>query len=227
MLRGLGFAFVLLACAGCASAPPVATNLPPPPDPHSVMPALEARIFDLIQQERHQTDASAKKLALDTELADVARTKSFDMAAKNYLAHRGPDGSTTASIIMDKDADFQGLLGENIAEEHYNKQTGVDVEKFAHEFVDTWMSSPNHRDNLAFPSYDRSGVGAAVNGDSVFVTQLFATNMGLPPPDHQNPDSHKVGEYSDPKSAAAPPPGVKDGEGPAPPTVMPKPRPAE
>ena len=191
------------------------------------MPALEARIFDLIQQERHRTDASAKKLALDTELADVARAKSFDMAAKNYLAPRGPDGSTTASIILDKAANFQGLLGENIAEEHYNKQIGVDVEKFAHEFVETWMSSPNHRDNLAFPSYDRSGVGAAVNGDSVFVTQLFATNMGLPPPDHQNPDSHKVGEFSDPKSAAAPPPGVKAGEGPAPPTVMPKPRPAE
>jgi uncharacterized protein YkwD len=191
------------------------------------MPALEARIFELIQQERHQTDGAAKKLVLDPELVDVARAKSGDMAAKNYLAHRGPDGATTASIIMDKDADFQGLLGENIAEEHYNKQTGIDVEKFAHEFVDTWMGSPNHRDNLAYPSYDRSGVGAAVNGDTVFVTQLFATNMGLPPPDRQNPDSHKVGEYSDPKSAAAPPPGVVGGDGPPPPAVMPKPRPVQ
>ena len=29
-------------------------------------------------------------------------------------------------------------------------------------------------------SADRSGVGAAVSGDTVYVTQLFATDLGLP-----------------------------------------------
>jgi uncharacterized protein YkwD len=172
--------FILLLCAGCATAPPHA--LAPPPDPHTQMSALENRIFELIQDERQKIDPKAKPLALDSELVGVARQKSLDMANRNYMAHLSPDGSSSASIIMDQDAAFQGLLGENIAAEHYLKDYGVDVETFARRFVDLWLASPVHRDNLSFPAYDRTGVGAAVNGDTVYVTELFATDMGLPPP---------------------------------------------
>ena len=31
---------------------------------------------------------------------------------------------------------------------------------------------------IAFADYDRTGVGAAVNGDTVYVAQLFASNLG-------------------------------------------------
>jgi len=209
MERVLGFAVVLLVCAGCADGGMFASKPPPlPPDPQTVMPALENRIFEMIQDERHKIDPNAKTLALDSELAGVARQKSADMALKNYLAHKAPDGQTTADIIMDKDANFQGLLGENIAEEHYTKLRGVDVEGFAREFVDTWLGSDGHKQNLAFAAYNRAGVGAAVSGDTVYVTQLFATDMGLPPPDLKNPATHKVSEFTDPKSAAAPPAGT-------------------
>ncbi|HEY8698280.1 MAG TPA: CAP domain-containing protein [Rhizomicrobium sp.] len=172
--------FILLLCAGCATAPPRAPV--PPPDPHTQMSALENRIFELIQEERQKIDPKAKALALDSELVGVARQKSSDMADRNYMAHLSPDGSSSASIIMDQDASFQGLLGENIAAEHYLKDYGVDVETFARRFVDLWLASPVHRDNLSFAAYDRTGVGAAVNGDTVYVTELFATDMGLPPP---------------------------------------------
>jgi uncharacterized protein YkwD len=203
--------FVLAGCAdfGGARHKP----LPPPPDPHTQMAALESRINVLIEEQRLKIDPSAKPLALDSELVGVARKKSTDMATKNYLAHAAPDGSTTASIVMDQDANFQGLLGENIAAEHYTPQIGVDPEKFAHEFVDGWLASEAHKQNLAYPSYNRTGVGAAVNGDTVYVTQLFATDMGLPPPSQQM-SQRPVQQYDDPKSAGAaspappPPPGA-------------------
>jgi uncharacterized protein YkwD len=118
---------------------------------------------------------------LDTELATVARTRSQDMASKNYIAHAGPDGQTSASLIMDTDSQFQGLLGENIAAQYYTRASGVNVDGYAQRFVATWLASPEHKENLAFPAYTRSGVGAAVNGNMVFVTQLFATDLGLPP----------------------------------------------
>jgi len=203
----------LLLFAGCADfGGPLHKPLPPPPDPHTQMAALESRINDLVETERLKIDPNAKPLSLDSELVGVARQKSEDMAAKNYLAHTAPDGSTTASIVMDKDANFQGLLGENIAAEHYTPQIGVDPEKFAHEFVDGWLASEAHKQNLAYPSYNRTGVGAAVNGDTVYVTQLFATNMGLPPPDQQM-SPRSVQQYDNPKSAsdaspAPPPPGA-------------------
>ncbi len=152
-MRAWVLTLALLACAGCASmgsfntAPP-----PPPPDPHTQMAALETRIYQIIQEERHKIDPNAKPLALDLELEGVARQRSRDMAAKNYMAHAAPTGETSASIIMDEDAKFQGLLGENIAAQHYLKAYGVDVDVFAHRFADTWLASQSHRDNLAYAS---------------------------------------------------------------------------
>jgi uncharacterized protein YkwD len=172
----LALALFCMGCAGGAivSAPPL------PPDPKTQMAALEDRVFELIQDERHKIDPNAKLLMLDSELVGVARHRSADMAAKNYMAHAGPDGQTSASLIMDEDADFQGLLGENIAAQHFTPQGGVDVNAFAQRFVKTWLDSPQHKENLSFTAYDRSGVGAAVSGDTVYVTQLFATDLGLP-----------------------------------------------
>jgi len=191
---------MLSACAACAEVAPAPA--PPPPDPKTEMRALETRILDLVSAERQKIDPAAKPLALDPELAGAAREKSEDMAKNNYFAHKAPNGDTTATIIMNEDAKFQGLLGENIAAEHYVPQTGVDVDAFAKAFVQTWIDSPPHKENLAFAPYDRTGVGAAVNGDTVYVTQLFATDMGLkPPPDDAPaaPDKRQVTRYDDVK----------------------------
>ena len=120
-----------------------------------------------------------KTLMIDPELSGIARKRASDMAAKNYLAHTAPNGDTSATLLMAEDANFQGLLGENIAAQHYQPAIGVDVEGFARRFVDTWLKSAPHKENLSFADYNRTGVGAAVNGDTVYVTQLFSTDLGL------------------------------------------------
>lgn len=199
-MRAAALFLALVLCTGCATQRVVEDAPPPPPDPHTQMAALEERIFELVQDERHKIDPAAKTLSLDSELIGVARQRSRDMAEKNYFAHAAPNGETSASIIMDKDADFQGLLGENLAAQHYRAAQGIDVEVFAHRFVDTWINSDSHKQNLAFAAYDRSGVGAAVNGDTVYVTQLFATDLGLPKP---APQSRPVSQFDSPKAAAA------------------------
>jgi uncharacterized protein YkwD len=178
---------------------------PSPPDPHTQMAALELRIFELVQDERHKIDSSAKTLTLDSELIGVAREHSADMAKKNYFAHKGPDGQTSASLIMDEDAKFQGMLGENLAAQYFTVGIGIDVDVLAHRFVESWLASPSHKDNLAFAAYDRTGVGAAVSGDTIYVTQLFATDLGLPnaPAD---PKSRQITELPDTKSAKGPEP---------------------
>ena len=155
---------------------PIATQAPA--DPKTLMPRLEARIFELADAERQKLDPRAPRLALDSELVGVARTKSADMAAHSYLAHASPDGRTTATIIMDMDAGFEGVLGENIAAQPYLPRYGVEVDSFARQIVHTWLASPQHRNNLADSAYTRTGVGAAVNGNTVYVTELFAGNFG-------------------------------------------------
>lgn len=171
---------VLLALAGCASEPKPAPIVPVR-DPHTQMAALETRIFELIQTERSKIDPNAKTLMLDSELVGAARRHAADMARKNYLAHASPTGETTDTIIMDEDAQFQGLLGENIALVYFNPKLNIDVNAMAQQFVNIWLQSPKHRETLSGALYDRSGVGAAVTGNSVYVTELFATNLGLPP----------------------------------------------
>jgi uncharacterized protein YkwD len=175
--RAYFLVLMALVLLGCESAPPVA-SIAPPPDPRTQMAALETRIAELTVRQRIAINPAAQPLALDPELTHIARERALDMAAKNYLAHAAPNGDTSATLLMAEDAKFQGLLGENLAAQHYVKQSGVDVEEFARRFLDEWMKSQPHRENLAFTGYDRTGVGAAVNGDTVYVAQLFASNLG-------------------------------------------------
>jgi uncharacterized protein YkwD len=199
--RAFALGLTLAVCAACAGGGLVSKIPPPlPVDPRTQMTALEQRIFDLVQDERHKLNPAARQLVLDSELMGVARQRSEDMADKKYFAHESPQGQTSASLIMDQDQEFEGLLGENLAAQHFLKQSGVDVETCAKRFVDTWLQSPAHRDNLAFTAYDRSAVGAAVGGDMIYVTQLFASDLGLSAHD---PGKREVSEWRDPKAAAA------------------------
>ena len=195
-----------LMLGGCARIDEMklATGIekPQPPDPKTQMAALEQRIAILIEEERLKLDPKARPLAIDPELGKVARARAADMAAKNYFNHTAPNGDTSASLLMAADAKFQGLLGENMASRRYNPSQGVDVDAFARSFVDSWLASPPHRDNLAFADYNLTGVGAAVNGDTVYVTQLFSTDLGMGP--HQNgTPAATATPYPDAKTAKA------------------------
>ena len=179
-MRILFAALLMLVCAGCSTVPPAPPPVPPP-DPRTLMPALEQRIAVLIADERSRIDPNAKALMIDPELSGIARQRSGDMAAKHYLKHVAPNGDTSASILMAEDAHFQGLLGENMAAQHYSAAVAIDIEQFARNFVAIWLKSPMHKENLSFAAYNRTGVGAAVDGDTIYVTQLFATDLGLGP----------------------------------------------
>jgi uncharacterized protein YkwD len=200
--RFLISAATALLLAACATAQKPAVAVLPPPDPATQMAALESRINQMIEDERLKLNPTAQPLALDSELVGIARERSADMAKRNTFSGPGDDTHISATMLMDRDARFQGLLGENVAAQHYVKQSGVDPQVFAKRFVDTWLQSEPHRKNLAFSDYNRTGIGAAVNGDTVYVTQLFATDLGLGPY-NDTTTPKKVTEYSDAAKAVA------------------------
>ena len=172
---------------------------PPPPDPKTQMAELETRLGVLVEQARQKIDPKAKPLHLDEGLVKIARARAADMAAKKYLASAAPNGQTSATLLMDADAQYQGLLGENLAAQYYVTQSGVDPKQFAERFLETWLGSQAHRDNLAFPDYDRAGVGAAVNDDTVYVALLFSTTT-------RTGGAGTVANFDSPAAAAAAPP---------------------
>lgn len=202
-MRTLIVSSLFLLLGGCAGIEQALR--PAPPDPTTLMPALETRIAILIADERSRLAPNAKFLVIDPELGKIARKRAADMATKNYFAHTAPNGDTSASLLMAEDVHFQGLLGENMAAQHYTPALGIDIDAFARRFVATWLASASHKENLSFPDYNRTGVGAAANGDTVYVTQLFATDLGLGP----HPDSAPravVTPLPNAKSALTPPP---------------------
>jgi uncharacterized protein YkwD len=199
MIRPALFLLAALALCACATPPPPG---PVMPDPKTQMAALETRIAILVEEQRHKLDPKARNLAIDPELSKIARARAADMATKNYLAHAAPNGDTSASLLMEQDARWQGLLGENLAAQHYTKLGGVAVNDFAQRFLDEWLKSPPHRDNMGFINYDHAGVGAAVNGDTVYVAVLFSTDLGLPPPRSGDPAS-TVTKLESPAAAAS------------------------
>jgi uncharacterized protein YkwD len=166
-------AFLALAVAGCTSL-----FGPSHPDPAERMPALEKRIFALVVETRRKTDPKAHVLALDPALTDVARKRSAEMAKTSSFAGSG-DPHVAASLLMAADAKFQGLVGENVAAQHFIPGQDIDVEAFAKRFVDSWAASRPHLENLSFADYDRSGVGASANADTIFVAQIFTTDLGM------------------------------------------------
>jgi uncharacterized protein YkwD len=208
MTRAALFLLTALVLGACASLDAVAPG-PVMPDPKTQMGALETRIAILVEEQRHRLDPKAKSLAIDPELSKIARARASDMAAKNYLAHAAPNGDTSASLLMAQDEQWQGLLGENLAAQHYTKLGGVTVNEFAQRFLDEWLKSPPHRDNMVFANYDHAGVGAAVNGDTVYVAVLFSTDMGLKPRGPAGPAS-AVTSWESPAAAAATPPPAGD-----------------
>jgi uncharacterized protein YkwD len=194
-----------LLLAACSVFQPQTPAAPSPADPKTQMGALETRIAILVEEQRQKLEPKARPLAFDPELSKIARARASDMAAKNYLAHAAPNGDTSATLLMKQDDKWQGLLGENLAAQHYTRQSGVTVEDFAQRFLDEWLKSPPHRENMAFANYDHAGVGAAVNDDTVYVAILFSTDLGLKPPAASDPAS-TVTNWDSPAAASTAPP---------------------
>jgi uncharacterized protein YkwD len=180
----LGFAMkrlvllvLALGLAACATAP--SPSRPPPLD--AQLSALKERLFVLVEQERHRLNNAAKPLILDPELMQAAQTHSNDMAMKGSFDAANPNGNLAVNILL-TDPKFRGFVGENSAAQYFTPSAGIDPDTYARGFLDIWLKSPDHRMNLIYAGFDKTGIGIAVNGNAIYAAELFATDLGLPAP---------------------------------------------
>lgn len=108
-------------------------------------------------------------LIWDDSLASVAQAHSQDMADRNYFNHTTPDGITAFDRIK-ANTNFQNGWGENISQRTFS--LGLD----GFIFIDQWINSSGHRENLLRASFNYFGAGCASQLDStkVYSTQSFA-----------------------------------------------------
>lgn len=103
----------------------------------------------------------------DAKLVLIARSRSKDMAQRNYFSHVTPEGGDVFNILRLQKVAFWAA-GENLARNNYEEPQ---VPKVA---MNGWMKSPEHRANLLHASFGRLGVGVAVAADNKhYITQVF------------------------------------------------------
>jgi len=174
--RALAIIMVFLL-GGCATAP-----RPMPPPIEQQVARLKERLFVLVEEERHRLNAGAKPLALDPELSAAAQAHSDEMAKKRSFDIMNPDGNLAVNTLL-HDPKFRGFVGENSAAQYFTPMAGIDPEAYARGFLAIWLNSPDHKNNLSYSAFDRTGIGVAVNGNAIYAAEVFATDLGLPEPE--------------------------------------------
>ena len=152
---------------------------------------IEYLVHELTNQERLKHGLS--QLAFDSEIAQIARGHSSDMASRNYFAHETPEGLNPTDRADQQGYSCQKIVGlliytgiaENIFQGHLfdsyytvndviTSYDWISEEKIAEITVDGWMNSPGHRENILTEIFDREGIGVEITQDhKVYVTQNF------------------------------------------------------
>eukprot|EP00644_Phytophthora_capsici_P005255 jgi/Phyca11/12797/fgenesh1_pg.PHYCAscaffold_1_\ len=121
----------------------------------------QTKMLELVNEQRVANGLSS--LCMNSKLASSSLRHSKDMAANNYMAHNGSDGSTRIT-----QAGFVWTaVGENVAA---GQETISDV-------MTAWMNSPEHKANI-LGDYKMFGTAYAYSADTTYQhywTQDFGT----------------------------------------------------
>lgn len=142
---------------------PTPTPVPPVVETPSVsgLSAIELEVVRLVNIERQK--GGLQPFSASSELSNVARKKSEDMANKNYFSHTSPTYGSPFEMMKSFGIKYN-TAGENIAKGQLSAQS----------VVTAWMNSEGHRANIMNPSFKVIGVGhfKSSNGTN-FWTQMF------------------------------------------------------
>ena len=122
---------------------------------------MEKEVVTLVNAERAKQGLAALKD--NSQLSNVARTKSSDMVANNYFDHTSPTYGSPFDMMKQFGITYTSA-GENIA---MGQPTAASV-------MTGWMNSPGHRANILNSSYTDIGVGIATDKNgAIYWTQEF------------------------------------------------------
>ena len=125
---------------------------------------LEAEILRLINKVR--ADHGLSQLQVVQSLTDIARARCNDMVSKGYFSHYSTDGTTFFNIMRNA-----GISWANAGENLGNATPAGYGSPSA--FINAWMNSASHRDNMLRGHYRLVGVGIVDGGGRRVVTTIF------------------------------------------------------
>ncbi len=153
---------------------------------------LERKVHDYVNDER--VKAGLPALDWEDALNRIARYHSEDMATRDYFNHVSPEGETfsdrykkfgyncSRQVGMAVYMGGENLLMNNVSDYYtYDETTGeileyhfLSLEDLAANAVSGWMGSPEHRENVLFPHFQKEGIGIYVtDSGKVYITENF------------------------------------------------------
>jgi len=174
-MKTISAVLLALLVAACATMP-----APPHPKLQEQLATLKVRLFELVEAERMQ--AGANPLVLDPERVVAAQAHSEDMAKKRSFDTMNPDGNLALNTLLSTQPKFVGFFAENSAAQYFTPSLGIDPDAVAKGFLQIWLKSPTHKSNLTYKDFDRTGIGVAVNGNAIYVSEVFTSDLGLAEP---------------------------------------------
>jgi uncharacterized protein YkwD len=127
--------------------------------------ADEARLITLGNDAR--TSAGLRTLSTDARLTSIARSRSKDMADRNYFSHTNPDGRTVFDLLRESGYCYLSAA-ENIGWNNYPDDQATQV------MFTMFMNSATHKANI-LGGWTSTGVGAYKRSDgNHYWTQVFS-----------------------------------------------------
>ncbi|TJX15639.1 hypothetical protein E9840_02375 [Tissierella creatinini] len=139
---------------------PAPAPAPAPVEDYSGLSQDEAEVVRLVNIERQK--AGLAPLKASSQLSDVARMKSKDMAENNYFSHTSPIYGSPFDMMKQFGISYR-TAGENIAKGYLSPSS----------VMNGWMNSSGHRANILNASFGTIGVGAYQVGGTIYWTQMF------------------------------------------------------
>ena len=125
---------------------------------------LEYSSFTLINAERVASEVSPE-LERRATLDEIARRHSERMRDEGFFSHTTPEGQSLRDRLVAEGYSFTAA-GENIAQ----VTNAPDPASHAHRLL---MGNRAHRNNILGDGYREVGVGVAIEGRTVWITQIY------------------------------------------------------
>jgi uncharacterized protein YkwD len=136
----------------------------------------EAEIEEAIFREtnRQRVQAGRSPLQADVALQVAARQHSLEMLELGYFEHISPRREWAEPFQRAYLAGcWEAQIGENIAKNRSNQaRTAAEI---VGTFMEGWMESPKHRENILRPEFTHLGVGVVQRHGWYCGTQVFAS----------------------------------------------------
>lgn len=125
----------------------------------------ESYVLQAINDQR--AAAGVGPVKLDATITEISRSRSNDMAARNYFSHTSPDGKQFLGMLSERKIGYR-FAGEILARNNYPE---TDASRVA---IESYLNSAPHKAIMLDGRFTSVGVGHAVSADGMqYYTVIF------------------------------------------------------